>query len=90
MDGWPRINADLCHRRRMIGGSSAFVDGKHDETETRVAQELRAVLERTLRGPREEEGRKLVKSLTHPLPFPRTPIWPETSSTAVTGYRVTG
>lgn len=44
MDGRPRINADLCHRR-TIGGSSAFVDGKHDETETRVARELRAVLE---------------------------------------------
>lgn len=89
MDGRPRINADLCHRR-TIGGSSAFVDGKHDETETRVARELRARSRGTLRGPREEEGRKLVKSLTHPLPFPRTPIWPGTSSTAVTGYRVTG
>lgn len=45
MDGWPRINADLCHRGTTIGGSSAFVDGKHDETETRVARELRVVLE---------------------------------------------
>jgi len=71
MDGRPWINADLCHRR-TIGGSSAFVDEKHDETETLVARELRS--RGTIRVPKEEEGRKLVKSLTHPLPFPRTPI----------------
>ena len=43
MDGRSWINADLCHRS-TIGGSSAFVDGKHDEIETRVARELHAVL----------------------------------------------
>jgi len=41
-DGW--TVADKCRpvsSRGTMGGSSAFVDGKHGETETRAARELR-------------------------------------------------